>query len=63
VLSVLAEPLLTIIAAMTRELAQLTKRVVEIVTRFDGEITVRNRQPTGLEQVVSFKSADGKSAN
>jgi len=35
----------------------------EIVTRFDGEITVRNRQPTGLEQVVSFKSADGKSAN
>lgn len=35
----------------------------EIVTRFDGEITVRNRQPTGLEQVVSFKSADGKSTN
>ena len=35
----------------------------EIVTRFDGEITVRNRQPTGLEQVVSFKSADSKSAN
>ena len=31
VLSVLAEPLLTIIAAMTRELAQLTKRVLEIV--------------------------------
>jgi transposase len=30
VLSVLAEPLLTIIAAMTRELAQLTKRVLEI---------------------------------
>ncbi len=31
VLSVLAEPLLTIIAAMTRELAQLTKRVLDIV--------------------------------
>ena len=31
VLSVLAEPLLTIIAAMTRELAQLTKHVLEIV--------------------------------
>src|SRR3954451_18407266 len=30
-LSVLAEPLLTIIAAMTRELAQLTKRVLDIV--------------------------------
>lgn len=35
----------------------------EIVTRFDGEITVRNRHPTGLEQVVSFKSAEAKSAN
>ena len=31
VLSVLSEPLLTIIAAMTRELAQLTKRVLDIV--------------------------------
>ena len=31
VLSVLAEPLLTIIAAMTRELAQLTERVLEVV--------------------------------
>jgi transposase len=31
VLSVLAEPLLTIIAAMARELAQLTKRVLDIV--------------------------------
>ena len=31
VLSVLAEPLLTIIAAMARELAQLTKRVLEVV--------------------------------
>ncbi len=31
VLSVLAEPLLTIIAAMTHELAQLTKRVLEVV--------------------------------
>lgn len=31
VLSVLAEPLLTIIAGMTRELAQLTKRVLDIV--------------------------------
>jgi transposase len=30
VLSALAEPLLTIIAAMTRELAQLTKRVLDI---------------------------------
>jgi transposase len=30
-LSVLAEPLLTIIAGMTRELAQLTKRVLDIV--------------------------------
>lgn len=35
----------------------------EIVTRFGGEITVRNRQPTGLEQVVSFKSADSKFAS
>ncbi|OCJ07057.1 two-component sensor histidine kinase [Rhizobium sp. AC27/96] len=35
----------------------------EIVTRFGGEIVVRNRQPTGLEQVVSFKSADCKSAS
>jgi transposase len=31
VLSVLAEPLLTIIAAMARELAQLTRRVLDIV--------------------------------
>jgi transposase len=31
VLSVVAEPLLTIVAAMTRELAQLTKRVLEVV--------------------------------
>jgi transposase len=30
-MSVLAEPLLTIIEAMTRELAQLTKRVLDIV--------------------------------
>ncbi|MGG6895545.1 ATP-binding protein [Rhizobium sp. BR 315] len=35
----------------------------EIVTRFGGEITVRNRQPKGLEQVVSFKSAAGRSAS
>ncbi|NLR97983.1 HAMP domain-containing protein [Rhizobium sp. P38BS-XIX] len=28
----------------------------EIVTRFDGEIIVRNRQPKGLEQVVSFRT-------
>ncbi|MDL2402087.1 ATP-binding protein [Rhizobium mayense] len=28
----------------------------EIVSRFEGEITVRNRQPRGLEQVVAFKS-------
>ncbi|MBB5574951.1 MULTISPECIES: ATP-binding protein [Rhizobium] len=28
----------------------------EIVSRFEGEITVRNRYPRGLEQVVSFKS-------
>lgn len=34
----------------------------EIVTRFEGEITVRNRQPRGLEQVVSFKSAEAKAA-
>ena len=34
----------------------------EIVTRFEGEITVRNRQPRGLEQVVSFKSADARVA-
>ncbi|MFT3999320.1 MAG: ATP-binding protein [Rhizobium sp.] len=34
----------------------------EIITRFEGEITVRNRQPKGLEQVVSFKSADAKTA-
>ena len=31
VLSIMTEPLLTIIAAMTRELAQLTKRVLDIV--------------------------------
>ena len=36
VLSVLAEPLLTIIAAMTRELAQLTKRVLEPHTGVGG---------------------------
>lgn len=35
----------------------------EIVTRFDGEIIVRNRQPKGLEQVVSFKSVDCRSAS
>lgn len=35
----------------------------EIVTRFEGEISVRNRKPGGLEQVVSFKSADAKAAS
>lgn len=35
----------------------------EIVTRFGGEIIVRNRQPTGLEQVVSFRSANCRSAS
>lgn len=35
----------------------------EIVTRFEGEIIVRNRQPKGLEQVVSFKSADCRSVS
>ncbi len=35
----------------------------EIVSRFEGEITVRDRQPRGLEQVVSFKSADAEPAN
>lgn len=35
----------------------------EIVNRFDGEIIVRNRQPKGLEQVVSFKSAGCRSAS
>ncbi|MFS8113039.1 ATP-binding protein [Rhizobium jaguaris] len=35
----------------------------EIVSRFEGEITVRNRQPRGLEQVVAFKSrGDGPAA-
>ena len=34
----------------------------EIITRFEGEITVRNRQPRGLEQVVSFKNAETKAA-
>jgi hypothetical protein len=27
----------------------------EIISRFEGEITVRNRQPSGLEQVIVFK--------
>jgi len=27
----------------------------EIISRFEGEITVRNRQPRGLEQVIVFK--------
>ncbi|WP_337269919.1 ATP-binding protein [Oryzifoliimicrobium ureilyticus] len=35
----------------------------EIVTRFAGEITVRNRQPNGLEQIVSFKSADANATS
>jgi signal transduction histidine kinase len=35
----------------------------EIITRFGGEITVRNRQPRGLEQVVSFKNAEAKVAS
>jgi signal transduction histidine kinase len=34
----------------------------EIVSRFEGEITVRNRQPKGLEQVVSFNSQVDKIA-
>jgi hypothetical protein len=28
----------------------------EIVSRFDGEIKVRNRQPKGLEQMVVFRN-------
>ena len=35
----------------------------EIINRFGGEIKVRNRQPRGLEQVVSFKSAGAKVAS
>jgi signal transduction histidine kinase len=35
----------------------------EIITRFEGEVTVRNRQPRGLEQVVSFKDAEAKVAS
>ena len=34
----------------------------EIVSRFEGEITVRNRQPRGLEQVVTFNSRGDKLA-
>ncbi|PZM15337.1 ATP-binding protein [Rhizobium tubonense] len=34
----------------------------EIISRFEGEITVRNRQPGGLEQVVVFKSRDHAAA-
>ncbi|WFU12139.1 ATP-binding protein (plasmid) [Rhizobium sp. CB3090] len=34
----------------------------EIVSRFEGEITVRNRQPRGLEQLVAFKMGSDKLA-
>jgi signal transduction histidine kinase len=33
----------------------------EIISRFDGSITVHNRQPGGLEQIVRFKRVDGAS--
>ncbi|TXI03070.1 MAG: HAMP domain-containing protein [Rhizobium sp.] len=35
----------------------------EIIMRFEGEVTVRNRLPRGLEQVVSFKNADTRAAS
>jgi signal transduction histidine kinase len=29
----------------------------EIISRFEGEIIVRNRHPTGLERIILFKNA------
>ncbi|MDK4741427.1 ATP-binding protein (plasmid) [Rhizobium sp. CB3060] len=34
----------------------------EIISRFEGEITVRNRHPRGLEQMVAFKNRSDRPA-